>query len=399
MSLVRRLFNKISTPFVSLNILHSLNDGFEANYLLLLPFVVKDLQINFVQVGSLGTLLYAFSIILALPAGYISLKIGGFKTLIIALVIYSLGFLGIGFTNSYFHLLLMFILGGIGLGLFHPIAFALIAKWTTKETRGSAMGSFSAVGDIGKITISTLLTFIVIYLGWKNTAILYGGLTIFVGFLFYFLLLKKKDTFAKKDPGSSNVSLAKILKNKQFIFAALTNVFDNFASQTLFVFLPFLLLARGFSPAVLGVFAGAFFIGNFIGRIGLGKLVDIFGNTKVFILSEILMAIFIVLLANTTPLYLIIVCSLILGIFTKGTNPIVKTMVSESVDHHGGYEKAYGLNSVFSNSAIAIAPLVLGYISQKFSVVTAFDVMALTALVAIIPALCFHFTRSNFIRS
>ncbi len=391
----KRFFGHLETNFISLNVLHSLNDGFEANYALLLPFVTKDLHISLIQVGTLGTLLYLFGIILALPSGYIAIRIGGFKTLIIALIIYSIGFVGVGLSSSYIHLLVMFTLGGIGLGLFHPIAFALIAKWSTKETRGSVMGNFSAVGDLGKIGISTLLTSIVIYIGWQYTAFLYGIVTLLIGLFFYFIILKS-DTFTGKKPISTHVTLWEVVKNKQFVYAALTNVFDNFASQTLFIFLPFLLLAKGFSPSILGLFAGAFFIGNFVGRVALGKLVDMYGNTKIFILSEILMALFIFLLANATPLYLIVGCALILGIFTKGTNPIVKTMVSEAADHHGNYEKAYGVNSLSSNSAIAAAPLLLGFISEKFGIVSAFNVMALVALLAIIPAVAFHTNKSSY---
>lgn len=395
MDFLKRVLSKISTPFISLNILHSLNDAFEANYLLLLPFIVADLNINLIQVGTLGTLLSIFSIILAVPAGYIALRIGGIKTLIIALFIYAAGFVGVGLSQNYFQLLVVFTLGGIGLALFHPIAFALIAKWTPKENRGSAMGGFSAVGDLGKIGISTLLTFIVIYIGWQRTAMLYGIVTLLIGVGFYLLLFRRKDTFTAKEHTSTHVSMWHIVNNRKFLFAAATNVLDNFASQTLFVFLPFLLLARGFKPETLALYAGAFFIGSLTGRILLGRLVDRYDNTRVFIVSELLMAFFIFLLANTTPLFLLITCALILGIFTKGTTPIVKTMVSESVERHGNFERAYGINGISSNAAIAIAPLVLGFISEKFGIISAFNVMAVVALLAIIPAIGFRFTKED----
>lgn len=351
------------------------------------------MHINLTQVGTLGTLLTVFSIILAVPSGYIAVKLGGFKTLILALLIYSLGFVGVGFSQNYQHLLLLFTIGGVGFGLFHPIAFALIAKGSAKEKRGSSMGNFSAFGDLGKIGISTLLTLVAVYLGWKNTAFLYGSIAISIALFLYFYLLKKHEIFTRKESSAIPMSLWQILKNKRFICAAATNIFDNFASQSLFIFLPFLLLARGFSPSVLGLLAGAFFVGNFTGRLVLGKFVDIYGSTKVFIASEILMALLVFVLANISSLYLIIGCALILGIFTKGTGPIVKTMVSESVEHHGNYEKAYGLNSITSNSAIAISSLALGYISNQYGITVAFNIMAVLALVAVIPAMGFYMTK------
>jgi len=67
-----------------------------ASFLLLLPFIAKDLILNLTQVGFLGTLFNSMSIMLALPAGYIAKKVGGMKTLILALFVYAVGFLTTG---------------------------------------------------------------------------------------------------------------------------------------------------------------------------------------------------------------------------------------------------------------------------------------------------------------
>src|ERR1035441_8314644 len=133
----------------------------------------------------------------------------------------------------------------------------------------------------------------------------------------------------------------------------------------MYVFLPFLLLKRGISPAFLGTFTAAFFVGNFFGKTALGRFVDKFGSTKVFVLSELLMAVFIFLLANSTAPILIIGCSAVLGVFTKGTVPVMQAMVSESVEHHGNFEKAFGVVAFGTSTAVTIAPLLLGYISDR----------------------------------
>src|SRR5882672_6539026 len=129
-------FQNHSPQSLSLHILHILNDGFNASFLLLLPFIAKDLVLNLTQVGFLGTLFNSMSIVLALPAGYIAKKVGGMKTLNLALFVYAVGFLATGFIPSYLWLFVTFMMASIGFGVFHPISFALIAKWSSKETRG-----------------------------------------------------------------------------------------------------------------------------------------------------------------------------------------------------------------------------------------------------------------------
>lgn len=89
---IKSLWGNHSNQFLTLNTLHIFNDGYESSFLLLLPFIAKDIHINLTQVGFLGTIFNSLSIHLAIPAGYIAKKIGGMKTLIFALFIYALGY-------------------------------------------------------------------------------------------------------------------------------------------------------------------------------------------------------------------------------------------------------------------------------------------------------------------
>jgi len=375
-----------SSHFFHLNLLHIFNDGFQASFVLLLPFIAKDQSLSLTKVGLLGTILNVSGIILAIPAGYIAAKIGGLKTLIIAVFIYALALLGAGSLGHYGLLIITFSLAGLGFGVFHPVAFALIAKWSPKESRGRIIGNFTAIGDVGRIGISAALSFVAVSIGWKQTAVVYAVVVLCIAFGFYRFLIARSDIIAVKEHKQIHMSLWQIAKNKRYVLAVSAGALDSFASASLFVFLPFLLLKRGVSPAFLGTFTAAFFIGNFFGKTVLGRFVDKLGNSKVFIASEFLMAAFIFALANSTALYFIVICSVILGVFTKGTVPVQQTMITESVEHHGNFEKAFGLGAFVSSSAITAAPIILGYTSDKLGIVAAFNVMAAVALMAVIPA-------------
>ena len=65
------------------------------------------------------------------------------------------------------------------------------------------------------------------------------------------------------------------------------------------------------------------------------------------------------------------------------------TMVSESVEHHGRYEKAFGLNAFNVAIAVTISPLILGFIADRYGIVMAFNFCAVLALLAIFPTLVF----------
>lgn len=153
--LVLTLFgNKKS--LILLNILHIFNDGSKIALIILLPFLAKELHISLTQVGFLGTILNICLIVFAIPAGYISARIGGVKVLLIALLFYTMGFIATGFVFSYAMLLITFFIAGIGYGVFHPVGMLLITKWSDKKTRGREMGNFTALGDIGTVAIPAM---------------------------------------------------------------------------------------------------------------------------------------------------------------------------------------------------------------------------------------------------
>lgn len=389
--MLKRTLNKLrgnsSSHFLALNTLHILNDGYQASYLLFLPFIAATQDLSLTQVGTLGTLLKAAGIVLALPAGYIAGKIGGLKTLVIALFMYGISLLGVGLLAGYHAMLFAFVLGGVGFGVFHPIGFALIAKWAPKETRGRSIGNFTATGDIGRIGISAALSFIAVGIGWQQTAVLYAAVALVIGLGFYRFLIAQRDIVHqdKQEPIVA-MKLWQVVKNKRFLAVMGACAMDAFASSAVFVFLPFLLLQRDISPAFLGTFAGIFFIGNLLGKVTLGRFVDKFGSAKVFIIAELLMAGFIFLLAHSTAVSVIVLCAAVLGILTKGTVPVLQTMVTESTEHHGNYDKAFGVEGLVSSVALTLAPITLGLVSDQLNLVQAFNVMAIVAAAAIIPA-------------
>lgn len=372
---------------VQINLLHILNDGFKASLVLFLPTIAKEFAMSLTKVGFLGSVASSLEVVLAIPAGSFASKIGGKKVLVGTIFFCALGYFLTGVAPRYVFIIPAFLIAGIGFGMFHPVAFALVSRMFKEGERGKQLGNFTALGDLGRVGLSSLVTVVIVYIGWRNTALAIALILFLVGF--YFTRLIKKEVYIedKKKDLSSSVSYRHLVQNKKFIFSTLSYCLDTVASSSLFIFIPFLLLQRHVPYIFLGVLTSTFFIGNMFGKVFLGNLVDRFGNIKVFIISEISMALFIVLLSNATWLPLIIISSVILGIFTKGTVPVLTTMISESVHNQEGMEKAFGLNALFVGIASTVTPFILGFLSDKFGIVTAFNFSACVALIATIPSL------------
>ncbi|MDR3642763.1 MAG: MFS transporter [Candidatus Doudnabacteria bacterium] len=383
----------MKSKFFYVSLLHFFNDGFSASLLLFLPFIAKDMGLNLTKVGILGSGMNLLPIALALPSALLADRFGHFKTLLFALLICGIAYLLMSLATGFGILLLLFILIGIPFGLFHPIGFALVSRLSGSENIGRHIGNFTAWGDVGRLAISGGVTFIIVAWGWRSSALLYGVAGVAVFMYLYFFHFRTDRLNDQKREDFQLGKFTHLLQNRQFIYAAAVTALDNLASSGLFLFLPFLLLSKHIQPTFLSSFAGAFIVGTLLGKAVLGRWVDRLGSVKVFVITEILMAVLIVLLTVVSALWLIVIISVVLGIATRGTVPATQTMVYQSMAESQNFERANGVAQFGDTVAAVIVPILLGLTSDRLGINWAFWLAAGFALLAVIPAVAFGNVR------
>ena len=368
-----------------LPILHLFNDGYLAAMPLVLPFAAEEFSIPLSMVGLLGSLLSFSGIILALPAGAAAARFGAVRLLSFAVLCYSIGFLLLGTAGGIAAIFAAFILGSIAFGIFHPIAFSAVAKESSSSQLGRNMGIFAATGDIGRIAFAAAVTFIIGLTSWRFTSFLYGIAALFL-FLFCFIYALRRNDGNKETASKSKKKLDySILKKKAFGLSNAASFLDSFANASLFIFISFLLTFRGIDAAFIGVFTSVFFVGNLLGKVIMGRLTDRVKEEYLFIGCECCIFIALIILALSPSAVIISLLALILGFFTKGTVPIVSTMIAQSVGETE-YEAAYSVNSLSTSIANTLAPLFFGLLADILGVQAIFFACGIAALLAAIPA-------------
>ena len=376
-----------------LPILHLFNDGYLAAMPLVLPFAAEEFSIPLSIVGLLGSLLSFSGIILALPAGAAAARFGAVRLLSFAVLCYSIGFLLLGTAGGIAAIFVAFILGSIAFGIFHPIAFSAVAKESSSSQLGRNMGIFAATGDIGRIAFAAAVTFIIGLTSWRFTSFLYGIAALFL-FLFCFIYALRRNDGNKGTASKGKKKLDySILKKKAFGLSNAASFLDSFANASLFIFIPFLLTFRGIDAAFIGVFTSVFFVGNLLGKVIMGRLTDRVKEEYLFIGCECCIFIALIILALSPSAVIISLLALILGFFTKGTVPIVSTMIAQSVGKTE-YEAAYSVNSLSTSIANTIAPLFFGLLADILGVQAIFSACGIAALLASIPAIVLVKTKN-----
>lgn len=376
-----------------LPILHLFNDGYLAAMPLVLPFAAEEFSIPLSMVGLLGSLLSFSGIILALPAGAAAARFGAVRLLSFAVLCYSIGFLLLGTAGGIAAIFAAFILGSIAFGIFHPIAFSAVAKESSSSQLGRNMGIFAATGDIGRIAFAAAVTFIIGLTSWRFTSFLYGIAALFL-FLFCFIYALRRNDGNKGTASKGKKKLDySILKKKAFGLSNAASFLDSFANASLFIFIPFLLTFRGIDAAFIGVFTSVFFVGNLLGKVIMGRLTDRVKEEYLFIGCECCIFIALIILALSQSAVIISLLALILGFFTKGTVPIVSTMIAQSVGETE-YEAAYSVNSLSTSIANTLAPLFFGLLADILGVQAIFSACGIAALLASIPAIVLVKTKN-----
>lgn len=140
---------------------HGLTHWYPATFYLILPFVGKDLGLNFTQIGFIITFQFIASTISNIPGGMLVDTIGK-KGLLMALSLFWVGipYLLMNFTSSYLILLFLISLVGIGNNLWHPTAISTLSQ-QFPERKGlvlSIHGMGANVGDaLAPLAIGALL--------------------------------------------------------------------------------------------------------------------------------------------------------------------------------------------------------------------------------------------------
>lgn len=367
---------KILTDGFVLSALHMVNDGYVACLPLFLPFIQEDISITLSQAGFLGGILHFSGVVLAFPAAFLGTYLGSFHTLGYAAIFVFISYILMFMAKSYAWVLIAFLVGSLGFGVFHPVAFAAVAK-TSKSKLGTQMGNFTANGDIGRIALSALLTFMIAKLSWGRTALIYSFLPLAAGLA---VLLSRRyrnevspdDTPEKKAHGSVFV---KPTKRLVLLFTAIFT--DAFSVASLFLFLPFLFQAKGFDTAIIGSLTGVFFVGNYLGKMVCGRIVELKGVKKVFLIAELLLALTVFSLAFTGNIYLLIALLIFMGILSKGTVPVLSTFLADTAKEiKVNIDGIYSLYSVLYNGAETISPLILGIAAATWGIEKMFIICA-----------------------
>jgi predicted MFS family arabinose efflux permease len=370
---------------VILSICNFLSKGWEVSILGLLAFLQQKYAMPLYMVGIFSAVFIVSQIGISFFAGKIAHAIHSRNVILLSIAASSLSWLTLFFSSRISLLFLAYMFGGISSGLFEPIGNSLVAKLSSSKNRGTAIGNFAAFGDMGRIAIVAAATALAGFFGVNNAcAVLFASAVI--ALIFAAAFIPKANGAADSEAQEIPVHLGDLLKNSKFCFATTAGIADSFSSASLYIFIPFLLTAKGITLANTLYFNVIFFAGYMSGRLALGRLADRHGAPHTLMWSKVAMAALILLLTLATGRAMMVILLFLLGVFTRGSSPIIRAMVADSMDERISFHNAFSAYSFASRSSSALCRPIYGFLASWAGIASVFYVAAAVSLLTLYPA-------------
>jgi MFS family permease len=358
-------------------------------YILLLPplfnFVRADYGVSYTELGFALVAFNVVSAVLQTPAGFLVDRLGARALLIGGLLIGAAAFAVAGLVHSFWVLVVMFGVAGIGNTVYHPADYALLSHHVPAERVAKAFSIHTFAGMLGSAVAPGSLLLMQSLWGWRGAFI---GAAV-LGFAVAALLLAQREeppsiTPPKSAPHATKAGWQLLLSGPIllnlvfFVLLALTSGglqnYSVVALAALYGTPPAAANAAltGFlALSAIGVLAGGYFAAN-TGRHGV-----------IAVVGSLIIGAIAALIAGADLGNLLLIAAMSLGGFFNGAIMPSRDMIVRAVTPAGAFGTVFGFVTTGFNIGGIIAPLVFGLAMDHGSPQSVFLLVAAFSVVTI----------------
>ena len=354
----------------------------------LLPFVRADYHVSYTEIGFVFAAFNVVSAALQTPAGFLVDWLGARILLIGGLAVGATAFIIVGLVDSYWVMVAMFALAGVGNTVYHPADYALLSHHVPSDRIGQAFSVHTFAGMLGSAVAPASLLMMQSLWGWRG-AFVGAGL---LGFAVAAVLLTLRDnaevkTIPAPRDADANVAVGwrlllspPILLNLVFfvLLAMLSGGTNNYSVVALGALYgtPVTTANAALSGNLLLSAIGVLIGGVLVVRTTRHGLVATAGLAGI--------ALFIALVAQIDLGSLALVAAMSAAGFCSGVIMPSRDMIVREVTPPGSFGKVFGFVTTGFNIGGIISPLIFGAIMDHGSPKLVFLLVAAFSLIAIV---------------
>lgn len=354
----------------------------------LMPFVRDEYQVTYTEIGLAFAVFNIVTAVFQTPAGFLVDRLGARALLILGLAIGASTFVTAGLVDSFWVMIAMFAIAGIGNTVYHPADYALLSQHVPSDRIGQAFSLHTFAGMLGSAVAPASLLVMQNSWGWRGAFIGTGLLGFAVALLL--LLVRDRSTAAAKtsarpasdssDGGWRLLLSGPILLNLAFfiLLAMMSSGLYNYS-----------VVALGALYGTPVTTANAALTGNLLlsaAGVLLGGLLvtHTTRHNLVATLGLIAMALSVVLVALVDLNSLALIAAMSLAGLFSGVIMPSRDMIVREVTPPGSFGKVFGFVTTGFNIGGIVSPLIFGAVMDHGSPRMVFLLVAAFTLLGIV---------------
>jgi MFS family permease len=359
-----------------------------------LPSIAKQFDLDHTEQGLLLTVFFIAYALFQFPGGLLADKIGSRKTMVIAMIAWSVftGLTGLAF--SFGMLLVVRVLFGVTEGVFPGAAMKAVTERTEPKTRMTANGIILGANPLGAALAPLIAAPVITAFGWKNSFFTVAAAGVVVAAIIWFALPQPLPEHLAVDsdaptPARRFGTTQLLRRGVLWRFTLLFGGFDLVAWGLTSWVPSYLQTVRHVSTNVSGVLASIPFFCATVGTVIGGLLYDRYFHSRhrlVIVPSCVVSGVFLLLMVWTPSTGMFIfyqsVSMLVLYLSFMPIFGLPLRLLPREV-----VGAASGLINMGGQIAGAIAPFVMGFLADRVSFDAAFIFLELGLVVALVAVM------------
>ncbi len=329
----------------------------------LVPVKYSEANIGILGISFLFFIASFISLIMDIPAGKFSDKIGRERLIVYSMIISTISLVILYIFTSFAMFLFASILIGIAYGLNWSPLLAFVGDKATKKNRGAVFGDFFTLSALGEAVAPLLIVVIVFYSNLSLPFLILAIASLFCMFAFMRLIKRKK------------INAKKLLDGEHFSYKNTFKLIKKSLSVNLFLlslgfFVAFFWESVWFTQPLIGFYESSlldsaliiatFSLPTLLFSKPLGKLIDLFGEKKIFLYSAFAIIISFILFYLSINLIFKIIFIFIAAIGVSGVW-LVMDVLTTKLHKKSERGEFFGILETIRDASYAITPLFIGF--------------------------------------
>lgn len=367
---------------------HTMTHWYPATFYLLLPLIGKELGLSYSEIGATMTCQYLVGALSNVPGGLVVDMVGR-KALLMALSLIWVGvpYLLMGFSHTYWFLLVCAGLVGFGNNLWHPAAIPLLAH-RFPERRGLAVAFHGMGGNVGDALAPFAAGLMLTFFTWRHVVLVNVIPGLIASLLILIYIGKRADqgegggTAARMRPAGILSALTTLFRSRTVLMVSTSSAFRTMTQTTLLTFLPVFLAGRmGYSSVWIGACMFTLQAAGFIAAPIAGHLSDRMGRRRIIVSSMTMAAVVLISMAVVGRSFAFVLLISVLGFFLFAIRAVMQAWMLDATPKDMA---GTSIGILFGTQAVgaAIGPFLGGILADQYGLMATFYFLAVTIIIA-----------------